>query len=131
MLEDGLVTLLTADTGIAALMATRIYPVQGPPDNPTYPYATYQDITASSEYAFSGAELRTQRIQFDFYGTAYGDGRNIEKAFRNVLSGYVGALAEGTRVLFAERGNILNNFDVNQRSYRSVCEYEFQVSETA
>jgi hypothetical protein len=130
MLEQGLVALLTANAGVIALVAARIYPVQGPPDNPTYPYITYQDIPAApADYAFDGSELDTRRVQFAYWGTAYCDGANIMIAVRNVLSGYSGTLPDGTRVLFAKHLNWLNNFDVDSRSYRSVDEYEFQISE--
>jgi hypothetical protein len=129
MLEQGLVALLLANTGVSALVATRIYPVQGPPDNPVYPYATYQDITASTDYAFDGSELVTRRIQLAYWGLAYGDGAALMIAMRNALSGYVGTLPEGTRVLFSKHMNWMNNFDVDSRSYRSVDEYEFQISE--
>ncbi len=129
MLEDGLVALLNLDATTTALVAGRIYPVQGPPDNAVFPYITYQDAAGSSEYTFSGAELRTKRIQFDLWGVAYGDGKAMIKALRNVLAGYSGTLSEGTRVLFAARLNEMDNFDVDSRSYRSIAEYEFQISE--
>lgn len=128
-LEDGLVALLNADSGVNALLAGRVYPVQGPPDNPTYPYTTYQDITASSDYALDGAETQTRRIQFDHWGMAYADGKTIAKAFRNVLSGFSGTLQDGTRVLFSKRLNYLDNFDEDTRSYRSISEFEFLISE--
>ena len=130
MLEQGLVTLLLANAGVSALIGTRIYPVQGPPDNPTYPYITYQDFTAApSDYAFDSAELVTRRIQFAYWGLAYSDGAGIYLAVRNAISGYVGTLGDGTRVLFAKHLTWMNNFDVDSRSYRSVDEYEFQISE--
>lgn len=135
MLEDGLVTLLNSDGAVAGLLSGRIYPVQGVPDNPTYPYITYQDVSGSSEYTFDSTEERMQRIQFDVWtnvlqGSTYGNGKSVLKALRNVLSGYVGTLQEGTRVLFAARLNEMDDFDQDSRSYKSVAEYEFHVSET-
>jgi len=70
MLEQGLVTLLTANAGVTALVVDRIYPVQGPPANPTYPYVTYQAVTAGSDYTMDGREVRRKRLQFDCWATS-------------------------------------------------------------
>jgi hypothetical protein len=130
MLEQGLVNLLISDAGVSALISDRLYPVAGPPDNPTFPYATYMAVpVAESDYTFDGAESRRKTIQFDVWGNQFSDGLNILIAIRNVLSGYAGTLNEGTRVLFASRGNEMDNFDVDQRTYRTVCDYEIEFSE--
>jgi hypothetical protein len=133
MLEQGLVVLLLANTRVSALVGARIYPVQGPPANPVYPYITYQDIPAeSTDYTFDpGVVMDTRRIQFTYWGLMACDGANIMIAQRNALSGFTGTLADAdaTRVIFAKHGTFLNNFDVDSRSYRSVDEYEFQISE--
>lgn len=129
MLEQGLVALLTANAALTALIGTRLYPVQGPPDNPVFPYITYQDVTASSEYNLDSTETRKTLIQFDIWGTSYLTGKIIANALRNALSGYQGTLTDGTRVLFARRGNYLDNFDVDSRTYRSIAEWEFTAVE--
>ena len=131
MLEDGLVTLLGNDSGVTALVGTRIYPTQGPPDSPTYPYLTYHAIpVAGSGYTLDGAESRHKTLQFEIWDTTFGGGRAVLKALRDLLSGYAGTLDEGTRVLFAARCNEMDNFDVGQRVFRSVCDYEFEFVES-
>lgn len=131
MFEAGLFALVTTDPGCSALIATRLYPVQGVPDSPTFPYVTYQNIpSGNTEYAFDAAELDHSRIQFDIWGTQFLAGKTIMGALKTLLSGYQGTLSDGTRVLFTSRLNEMDNFDVDSRSYRSVCEYEFQIDET-
>jgi hypothetical protein len=125
MLEQGLFTLLTTDAGVSALIAARFYPIQGVPDNPTFPYVTYQPVTAGSDYTLEGKEDRRKRIQFDCWALASLDNLNVLTALRNVLTAFVGTLNDGTRVLFTTRENEMANFDNDQKSYRSVCEYEF------
>jgi hypothetical protein len=130
MFEAGLVHLLTSDSGVSALISNRLYATQGAVDSPTYPYAVYHSIpVARSEYTFDGKELRARTIQFDVWGTDPADCANTLLAIRNVLSGYTGTLNDGTRVLFAARANELSNFDVDQRTFRSVVDYEFQFVE--
>ena len=65
MLEQGLFTLLTTDAGVSALIGARLYPVQGPPDNPTYPYITYQDVSAGSRYSVSSSSIDLIRRSSD------------------------------------------------------------------
>jgi hypothetical protein len=125
VLETGLYTLLSTNAGVSALVGTRIYPVQGPPDAPTYPYITYQPVTGGSEYALNSAEARRKRIQFDCWAASALANLQILTALRNVLTGYTGTLTDGTRVLFTTRENEMANFDDSQKVYRSVCEYEF------
>jgi Protein of unknown function (DUF3168) len=128
--EQGLVTFLQADSGVSALVGTRIYPVQGPPDKPTYPFITYLNVANSVEYTFS-TENDRRRVQFDLWGTTYSAGRALAAALRNALSGLANTtLGDGTVVIFATRLNYIDNFDVQSRSFRSIAEYEFQISES-
>ena len=135
MLEDGLYTALTTTSAITALVGTRIYPVQGPPDQAVYPYIAYSSIAASSDYSFSNAETRSKRIQFDVFvnslqGSTFGNGRAILKALRNALLALAGTtLSESTRVLDVERLNEIDRFDNDSKSIRSIAEYEFLISE--
>jgi hypothetical protein len=129
MLEAGLFSLLSTDAGVSALVGTRIYPDIGPPDNPTYPYITYSDIAAHSEYALDGAEARDRLIQFDVWAATKANGTQVLTALRNALFCLNATLTDGTRVLIATRGNQFSRFDNDQKEYRAMCEYEFTTSE--
>lgn len=129
MLEQGLVTLLTGAPGVTELVSDRIYPVQGPPDNPTYPFITYLVAAGNSDYAMDGTEARMKRIQFDSWSLSSLTNLQILTQLRNVLTGFVGTLPDGTIVLFAARVNEMSDFDNDSKSYRSICEYEFQFVE--
>lgn len=129
MLEQGLVALLTENAGVNSLVSDRIYPVQGPPDNPTYPFITYLVAAGNGDYALDGTEARMKRIQFDTWSLSSLTNLQILTAVRNVLTAYVGTLPDGTLVLFAARVNEMSDFDNDSKSYRSICEYEFQFVE--
>jgi hypothetical protein len=129
LLEQGLVTLLTETPGVTELVADRIYPVQGPPDNATYPFLTYLVAAGTSDYALDGTESRMKRLQFDCWSLSSLTNLQILTQLRNVLTGFVGTLPDGTRVLFAARVNEMSDFDNDSKSYRSICEYEFQFVE--
>lgn len=128
MLEAGLVSLLTADGGLSALIAGRIYPATAP-ENPTYPYLIYQVVSSRPEYALDGSQCGWKRIQFDVWGQSYSDCRNTLKALRNALDTYSGALVDGTRVLDALRSTEIDQFENDSRSFRSIAEYELRFVE--
>jgi hypothetical protein len=129
MLEQGLVNLLISDVGVSALIGDRLYPVQGPPDNPVYSYVTYQDVAGSSSKTMDGAEWDSRRIQFDIWGASYGACKAVAIALRNVLSSFAGTLSDGTRVLSVSRVNYIDHFDSDSRSYRSIAEYQINFVE--
>ncbi len=131
MLEDGLFSLLTADSTIHSLIGTRLYPVQGVPDQPMYPYVTYQNVAGGpTEYSFQIAQTKHARIQFDIFGQTFSEGKQVISAISDVLSGFSGVLSDPqtTRIIICEELNTLDNFDVLQRSYRSISEFDFAFS---
>lgn len=139
MLEAGLVALIEADSGMNSVIAGRVYPILGPPDDPTYPYLTYQGIpVGNSDYALDGNKNRRRTIQFDAWGTpdvpgvssgGFSEAAAVMTALRNLLEGYVGLLNDGTRILFASREGDGETFHADSRAYRMHCDYEFLVIE--
>jgi hypothetical protein len=123
MLEQGITALLSADSGLAALIAGRVYPVT-PPEAPVYPCITYLVVSSKPDYALDGSQCGYKRLQFDVWSDSYAECKAVLNALRNALDGYRGTLSEGTRVLCAFRGMEIDNFENNSRAYRSLTEYE-------
>ncbi len=128
MIEQGITTLLTADSTLSGLIGTRLFPVFVPED-PTYPCVSYQVVSGSSDYSVDGTYETWKRIQFDAWGSAYADVKTIQKALHAVLDGFSGTLSDGTTVLGAFRGVELDEFEVDSRTYRALTEYSFHFVE--
>lgn len=123
MLEQGITALLSADSGLAALIAGRIYPATAP-ETPTFPLITYLVVSSKPQYALDGSQCGYKRLQFDAFGSSYADCKTVLRALRNALDGYTGTLTDGTRVLCALRGMEIDSFENDSRTYRSLTEYE-------
>ncbi len=134
MIEAGIVALLAADSGIAALVGTRIYPVLVP-ETTAYPCLSYQVVSSVQQYTVDRRELGQKRIQFDCWANTYADAENLKQALRNALDVYSGTLTDGTRVLGTFREVEIDFFEANSGVsgnpgvYRRLCEYSFQFVE--
>jgi hypothetical protein len=127
MLEAGLVSLLSADAGVTALVAARIFPIVLPENmdvNCVGPCLTYQDITGSSTFTTDKKQSATKRIQFDSFSKNYQSAKQVLMAVSKVLDGYVGTLPDGTRVIFANSSVETDNFENDGRVFRCLSEYE-------
>jgi hypothetical protein len=134
VIEAGIVTLILGDTGIAALIGTRLYAVLVP-EITVYPCLSYQVVSSVSQYTVDGKEFGQKRIQFDCWASFYTDAENLKQALRNVLTAYKGTLSDGTRVLGTFREIEIDFFEANSGVsgnpgvYRRLCEYQFQFVE--
>ena len=96
MIEEGLRTLLLADSAISALIGTRMHGVILP-QKPTMPAIVMTDITAKDEYDTEGAtDLSWGRFQFDSWAETLAGARTLGKAVKNKLSGFSGTAGSET-----------------------------------
>jgi hypothetical protein len=92
MIHEELFTRLTADAGVSALVASRIYPHRTR-FTPTYPHVVYEVTSDDTEYTFAGAiGMREANIVFRCIAETYSASKTIAEAIRTSLSGYVGTL---------------------------------------
>ena len=125
MIEQGLTTLLSNNPQLQTLIGTCLYPVLVP-EQTTYPCLSYQAVSASSDYALEGSSERWKRLQFDAWGQAYADCKNVMAALDAALDGLTGALPDGTVVLGAFRGGVeLDLSEPYSRTFRTMVEYTF------
>lgn len=91
MLPD-LVTLVTEDAAVAALIGTRMYPALIPQDA-VLPALAYQQISEPGLYSHEGdVGLMVVRMQFTAQATSYASARAVLDALRAVLTGYSGTV---------------------------------------
>jgi hypothetical protein len=88
MIEQRIVTLLSADPGIAAAVRDHIYPVvlrQGSP----LPTLVYRRLSSDPDYTLAGrAGWRTVTLQLACWAADYADARDLAEAVRQTLDAY-------------------------------------------
>lgn len=118
MIEQGIEQRLAADSTIAGLVGTRIYPLVLP-EACQYPAITYQLISAVEIYTNDGplGEVRA-RIQIDTWAKRYSQAKTVDQAVRASLNGFTGTLPDGTLVCELERDDASDGFDAPGSLYR-------------
>lgn len=90
MLEERLYTYLTSDSGLSALIDTRLYPDVFP-ENVTLPAVCYQRISTAPTYSRdSGPVLCMSRFQFDVLAADALTRRQVALTLGAALNGFKG-----------------------------------------
>lgn len=83
--EAALYAALTADAGVSALVASRVFP-KGGRQGVDYPYITYQRISTQGAAHLTGAsDLDWPRFQLDVWGHSFATARAVADAMRTAL----------------------------------------------
>lgn len=103
MLNEAIKTRLGADSAIAAMVASRIYPTTSPEPggNPPalYPAITYWHVTEPHEHALEGpAGLATPRVQIEAWSNGVDEAWELSEAIRHSLDGFRGPIGDVTIV---------------------------------
>lgn len=113
-LEAGIYAHLIADSGVAALVATRIYPLLVPQDA-TLPALAYQRISGPRDHAHTGATgLAFARMQLTYVAASYNEAKSLGEAVRAAmdgLKGSMGAVTVGACLLDNERDDWATAFE--------------------
>ena len=90
-IEQVLQAKMVGETSITDLVGTRVYPLKAP-DNPTFPFITYQRIDSEPIYTMDGGGNRVEsRFQIDAWDrglAAYKNTKAIARALQAVLSNW-------------------------------------------
>lgn len=102
-LEAALYSKLTGDSGVAALVAGRVYPMHLPQAS-TLPALVYERISTVRAYAHDGQQSPTVvRMQVDSVAGTLAVARSCAEAVLACLSGFVGTVGSvDIRATFAE-----------------------------
>ena len=89
-------TFLLADSGIAAAVESRVYPIRLP-QAPGMPAVTYFKVSGLRHYGTAGPEgLSRPRIQIDCWARTYAAALSVAELVRQRLEGYSGAMGSAT-----------------------------------
>lgn len=92
MINEDLFTRLTADSGVSALVASRIYPHKTR-FKPTYPHITYEVLSDENQYSFSGTlGFKEASIVYQCVAETYRESRLIADAVETSLAAFRGEL---------------------------------------
>lgn len=129
MIEQGIVSLLTADPTLAPLINSTIYAVRVPEDA-TYPAMSFLVVSSRAEYDLGGRSTRETRIQFDMFGRDYSEAKSMQYALRQAIDGYQGVLPDST-IVFGVELEIEQDLDVESSDQfkRTLAEYVFHYIE--
>lgn len=116
MLEQNIASVLQAQSAIATLVGTRVYPIVLPED-PTLPAATYQIVGSSSNPTLTNAGMQKIRLQIDCWGDVYGDAVTLRDAVATSLDGY-----QDTNVQFLLLSKH-DDYDHELLQYRAIIEF--------
>lgn len=144
MLQEGLVALLAADSGVGAILGQRPDPPDGMekgngifpndlPEGAPLPAIVYADIHAANEMTFDGPEIfTTARIEFACRGSKYGDAKRLARAVRICLENFTGTLADEdqTEVDSMRRISEVDLFEFAPFEHRTVVDFEIAFRDT-
>ena len=90
VVEEAIHTILTSESAITNIVATRVYPVVIPQGG-TIPAVTYQRISTPRIWDLDGPDgMATPRMQLNCWGTSYSSASSLSNAVRGVLDNYSG-----------------------------------------
>lgn len=93
MIEEAIVTLVTGNLAVKALIGARLYPEKIPQDA-KLPAAAYQVTSTGINYNMDGqSSIVSPLIGFTFDARSYDEAKAIGAAVKAVLSGYRGTVA--------------------------------------
>lgn len=121
-LQDGLFDLITTEATIAAIIATRMYPIVLPTDCPM-PALRYSFAGGMSEPTFDTSGLQRVRVQFDCFGANQDDAMQLRWALIRFLNGYSGELIDGTVLQLAQLIQQVDFFEQGPRQFRCMVEF--------
>jgi hypothetical protein len=90
IIEQALLTYLLTQSGLTALVASRIYYVKAPQDV-TEPYIIMLKVSSPRNHSYDGSShLAESRFQFSIFATTYKETKDIAIQLQNALQGKTG-----------------------------------------
>lgn len=131
MLESGLREQLLTIAGVTAVIGQRLYPVLAPVDLSNYPCATMQTASYTPNYTATPGStgLAQKRIVLNVYSANYADVRTVIEAIRAAMSGFQGALPDGSIVQLCRIANAQDFYEGDSRLYRGALHLLIQFQE--
>ena len=122
MIEEQIFSILTADSGLSAIVDSRIYPMSIPQEGRT-PCIVYQKITGPRLYDHGGESgLAYPRFQFSCWANSYSGAKALADALRSAFSAYSDRSATvPVHVAFIEAE--LDDYEPETKLYRRIMDF--------
>jgi hypothetical protein len=124
-LEESLYTYLSTDSGISALISTRVYP-EVAPQSASAPFLVYQRITTQRIHTMSADQgFVMATMQFTVWDNTITSARSVSEAVRAALqnhSGLTGGVG-GVTINATLMENEINLYDEKTKSFGVAQEY--------
>lgn len=102
---------LAGDSGVAALVGTRVYPMMLP-QTPTLPALSYQRVSSTEQNGTT--TLRTTRYQVDCWAESYSVGQSLASAVKTAMEEWT----SGPSVMMTEVINEIDDYEPDSGLYR-------------
>ena len=121
-LEESIVTILTGNVALAALVGTRVEPAPKAQGS-ALPAISYTRVSTVAVHAHSGAVgLRRAWVQFDVWASSALSAQAVTQALHTALEHYRGTVG-GVRIDAALSLNDRAVYNPETNSYRRIVEY--------
>lgn len=126
-IRPALRAFLLADTAIAALVATRVYPLKLPQGVPAGAAIVYTRISGGGDYTMVGPSgLAGPRIQIDAWASSADAAANLSNLIKNRIDGYRGVMGSGANAITVHGvfvADLREDYDDSAELYRSGRDY--------
>jgi len=89
-IEKDMYTLVQTLTDVTAVVSTRVYWIDAPEGDLTYPYITYFTVSANGELIYIGKRTADALVQFSVWDTVAARGLDVANDLFDGLSAYHG-----------------------------------------
>lgn len=122
--EIALVTLITGNAGVAALVGTRMYP-NVMPSGATLPCIVYDEENTETVVRAGGdTGLRTGQYMLHYWATSYSAVKAGKAAVLAAINGYQGGSVDRIEV-----NGMRDDYEPATQYYRQIIEFEIRYSE--
>jgi asparagine synthetase A len=119
-------TRLTTFAGTSALVSTRVYPVIAP-QNAVPPFIVYQRISGTEQQGSTA--IREARYQCSVWGETFGAVQSVATQVRAALEEWGITGGGGVFVRMARVANEFDDWDEQERLYRTVIDVILTINE--
>ncbi|TXH19320.1 MAG: DUF3168 domain-containing protein [Hyphomicrobiaceae bacterium] len=120
MISEALYSKLSTDSGISAIVSTRVYPVRLP-QNPVFPCVSFQVITEPRTYTMEGKDAPNVIFQIDCWAKTHVGAHQLAEAVSASLSGFRGTMGTGGSARYVSsclQRNATDLFEPEVNDYR-------------
>lgn len=126
-------TYLLADSALATLIDSRLYPSAAPEGQcASASYIVYQEVSLVTDLSLAGATgLRECRVQYDCYSKSKSEAFSIRERILAVFNGYFGTpVVGGVNIHCAELSNLQSEYNHEEEiySYRLDITYHYTIN---